>query len=198
MKTAARSLAALALGTAAIVLVLGGSASAAPSADDPVFVGAGDIAGTWSEDEATELLLDGIPGTVFTIGDNVYPDGTPSEFSTYYAPTWGRHKARTRPTPGNHDYHTANATGTTATSTTATRRDGRRQRQGVLQLRHRGGRVQLARHCAELGVPTRSDRLVAGERVHRGLGSGRLARERPGDVADEQHRRHIPQTPVQL
>ena len=111
MKTAARSLAALALGTAAIVLVLGGSASAAPNADDPVFVGAGDIAGTWSEDEATALLLDGIPGTVFTIGDNVYPDGTPSEFSTYYAPTWGRHKARTRPTPGNHDYHTANATG---------------------------------------------------------------------------------------
>ena len=78
---------------------------------DPVFVGAGDIAGTWSEDEDTALLLDGIPGTVFTIGDNVYPDGTASEFSTYYVPTWGRHKARTRPTAGNHDYNTPGATG---------------------------------------------------------------------------------------
>ena len=62
-------------------------------------------------DTATAALLDGIPGTVFTAGDNVYDNGTASEFATYYDPTWGRHKARTRPAPGNHDYNTSGATG---------------------------------------------------------------------------------------
>src|SRR6185436_18093002 len=46
---------------------------------------------------------------VFTTGDNAYPDGTAADYATRYAPTWGRHKARTRPSPGNHDYHTAGA-----------------------------------------------------------------------------------------
>ena len=75
-----------------------------PAPADPVFVGAGDIAGSWAGDDATADLLDGIPGTVFTIGDNAYDNGLASEFATYYDPTWGRHKARTRPAPGNHDY----------------------------------------------------------------------------------------------
>ncbi|PPK64707.1 DNRLRE domain-containing protein [Actinokineospora auranticolor] len=78
---------------------------------DPVLVGAGDIADSGSGDTATANLLDGISGTVFTTGDNVYPDGTASQFTTYYNPTWGRHKARTRPSPGNHDYNTSGATG---------------------------------------------------------------------------------------
>jgi len=58
--------------------------------------------------EATAKLLDQIPGTVFTTGDNAYDAGTEREFRECYEPTWGRHKARTRPTPGNHDYQTAN------------------------------------------------------------------------------------------
>ncbi|MFI6128618.1 DNRLRE domain-containing protein [Micromonospora sp. NPDC051141] len=82
----------------------------APSAD-PVLVGAGDIATSGSGDTATAALLDGISGTVFTTGDNVYNSGTTSEFTSYYAPTWGRHKARTRPSPGNHDYNTSGASG---------------------------------------------------------------------------------------
>jgi len=41
---------------------------------------------------------------VFTAGDNAYSDGTEQEFSGCYAASWGRHKARTRPAPGNHDY----------------------------------------------------------------------------------------------
>jgi hypothetical protein len=48
---------------------------------------------------------------VFTTGDNVYPDGTTSQFTNCYGPTWGRHKARTKPSPGNHDYHTSGAAG---------------------------------------------------------------------------------------
>ncbi|RLP96111.1 DNRLRE domain-containing protein [Micromonospora sp. BL4] len=81
-----------------------------PPSGDPVLVGAGDIANSGSGDTATAALLDGIPGTVFTTGDNVYSNGTAAEFSSYYAPTWGRHKARTRPSPGNHDYNTSGAT----------------------------------------------------------------------------------------
>ncbi|MFJ5546884.1 DNRLRE domain-containing protein [Streptomyces sp. NPDC093225] len=82
-----------------------------PPTGDPVLVGAGDIATAGSGDTATAKLLEGIPGTVFTVGDNAYPDGTASDFTTYYEPTWGRHKARTRPAPGNHDYHTSGASG---------------------------------------------------------------------------------------
>ena len=79
---------------------------------DPVLVGAGDIADcSRTQDEATATLLDGISGTVFTAGDNVYENGTASEFTNCYGPTWGRHKSRTRPGVGNHEYQTSGASG---------------------------------------------------------------------------------------
>src|SRR5688572_2913551 len=75
-----------------------------------VFVGAGDIASCdYDRDELTARILDTIPGTVFTLGDNVYYNGSAAEYAGCYAPTWGRHKDRTRPTPGNHDYHSTEA-----------------------------------------------------------------------------------------
>jgi hypothetical protein len=74
-----------------------------------VLVGAGDIAECPGQSGATAALLDSIPGTVFAAGDNAYPDGSLAEFQTCYDPTWGRHKARTTPAPGNHDYITAGA-----------------------------------------------------------------------------------------
>ena len=82
-------------------------------ADDPVLVGAGDIADckTLSGAAKTAALLDQIPGTVFTLGDNAYESGTPQQFADCYGPTWGRHKARTRPAVGNHEYKTAFAGG---------------------------------------------------------------------------------------
>jgi hypothetical protein len=81
-------------------------------AEDPVFVGAGDIALCGSDGaEATARLLDGIAGTVFTLGDNAYEAGTAEQFRDCYDPSWGRHKARTRPSPGNHDYGTPGAAG---------------------------------------------------------------------------------------
>jgi hypothetical protein len=77
-----------------------------------VLVGAGDISSCDNDhDEATAKLLDDIPGTVFALGDNVYLDGTSEEFTNCYHPTWGRHKDRTRPVPGNHEYFTPGATG---------------------------------------------------------------------------------------
>jgi hypothetical protein len=74
-------------------------------ASDPVLVGAADIAdcGT-TTDSATAALLNGIDGTVFTAGDNAYPVGGIQDFINCYETTWGPHKARTRPAPGNHDY----------------------------------------------------------------------------------------------
>ncbi|HET9709840.1 MAG TPA: metallophosphoesterase, partial [Gemmatimonadales bacterium] len=77
-----------------------------------VFVGAGDISDCGNDnDEATAKLLDVIPGTVFTLGDNVYSSGTDAQYAQCFDPTWGRHKARTKPSPGNHDYNTSGATG---------------------------------------------------------------------------------------
>ncbi len=70
-----------------------------------VLVGAGDIASCNSRgDERTALLLDELEGTIFTAGDNAYPDGSARDFLDCYDPSWGRHKRRTRPAPGNHDY----------------------------------------------------------------------------------------------
>jgi hypothetical protein len=84
---------------------------------DPIIVGAGDIAACdRSGDEATADLFDSIfvsdvPGAVFTTGDNVYNSGTTREFADCYEPSWGRHKERTRPSPGNHEYGTYQASG---------------------------------------------------------------------------------------
>jgi hypothetical protein len=73
---------------------------------DPVLIGAGDIASCSSSgDEATADLLDGLSGTVFTLGDNAYESATAAEYANCYDPSWGRHKARTMPTVGNHEYN---------------------------------------------------------------------------------------------
>ena len=77
-----------------------------------VLVGAGDIARCSSQgSEDTAQLLDDIPGTVFTTGDNAYESGTASALNDCYDPSWGRHKARTKPAPGNHEYDTPGAAG---------------------------------------------------------------------------------------
>lgn len=102
--------AALTLGTVSCV----GSSTVAPTfmpagQNDGVLVGAGDIADCGPGATATALLLDQIDGVVFTAGDDAYPSGSAGDFRRCYEPTWGRHKARTRPAPGNHEYETAGA-----------------------------------------------------------------------------------------
>ena len=83
-----------------------------PPAGDPVLVGAGDIAdcADLSGAQATAKLIDQIPGEVFTAGDDAYPSGTAQQFHDCYGPTWGRFKNRTRPSPGNHEFHSGGAT----------------------------------------------------------------------------------------
>src|ERR1700704_491091 len=83
----------------------------ASESGDPVLVGAGDIASCddLTGAEATAKLIDKIPGTVFAAGDLAYPDGSAEQFGNCYGPTWGRFKDRTRPAPGNHEYHSGGA-----------------------------------------------------------------------------------------
>ena len=76
----------------------------------PVLLAAGDIASCQSQgDEATARLLDSLPGTVLALGDNVYRHGSMDEYRQCYEPSWGRHRARTRPTLGNHEYYVRGA-----------------------------------------------------------------------------------------
>ncbi|MDP9266593.1 MAG: metallophosphoesterase [Chloroflexota bacterium] len=98
-------------GRAAIVAP---SSPPSPPPTDPTatLVGAGDIAACNTDnDEATAKLIDHIKGEVFTLGDNAYEDGSPTDFTRCYVPTWGRHRSRTHPAVGNHDYGTAGAAG---------------------------------------------------------------------------------------
>ena len=86
-------------------------AAGAPS-HDPVLLAAGDIANCQiiAGAEATAKIIEGIPGTVAAIGDLALKDGSAEEFANCYDKTWGAFKSRTRPVPGNHEFHTGGAT----------------------------------------------------------------------------------------
>jgi len=78
--------------------------------DVAVLVGAGDVAVCGSAGtKATAALLSRQPGTVFAAGDLAYPGGKTEDFLNCYDPTWGAHKERTRPAPGNHEYEAPDA-----------------------------------------------------------------------------------------
>jgi Bacterial Ig-like domain (group 2) len=87
----------------------GDTASQAITVTDPVLVGAGDMGTcTSNHDEATAVLVDSVAGTVFTLGDNDYSDGTPTPaYGVCFDSSWGRFKARLRPAPGDDDLRNA-------------------------------------------------------------------------------------------
>jgi hypothetical protein len=97
-----------------LIVSLAAAEEAAPE-NAAVLVGAGDIASCDSEgDEATALLLDQVvaeasEAVVFTAGDNAYEDGSAGSFANCYEPSWGRHKAITRPAVGSREYRTPGA-----------------------------------------------------------------------------------------
>src|SRR5215212_6700306 len=81
---------------------------------DPVLVGAGDIGSCTNPgvaETASLVAQAGIDATVATFGDHAYPKGTDANFAECYDPFWGQFKERTRPSPGNHEYETAGASG---------------------------------------------------------------------------------------
>ena len=116
MRKTAVLLASMALGVLVACLVTALAAGPGVGQTATVtLVGAGDIAScSQTNDSATARLLGNIPGTVFTLGDNAYPYGSAANFRDCYGPTWGRHKARTMPSAGNHEYYDANYNMTTA------------------------------------------------------------------------------------
>jgi hypothetical protein len=68
-----------------------------------VIAAAGDIADcSGNDDEATANLLAQIPGTVLTLGDNAYQQGSAETYQCYNH-SWGRFLNRTRSIPGDHD-----------------------------------------------------------------------------------------------
>jgi acid phosphatase type 7 len=102
-----------AMASAMVLACMAAVLTAVPGASQTrtvTMVGAGDIGRCDDRsDSKTARLVGKIPGTVFTLGDSAYPDGTREQFRDCYDPTWGKYKKRTRPTAGNHDYHTAGA-----------------------------------------------------------------------------------------
>ena len=102
-----------AMASAMLVASMAALLTATPGVGKPqtvTLVGAGDIAGCdFKADRKTARLVGKIGGTIFTLGDNVYPEGTRSQFRNCYDPTWGKYKKRTRPSVGDQDYNTPGA-----------------------------------------------------------------------------------------
>jgi hypothetical protein len=72
----------------------------------PTIAAAGDIScqsTVCHDDETSELLAQDAPTKVLTLGDNQYEHGELTNFEKYYSSDWGRLRAITMPTPGNHD-----------------------------------------------------------------------------------------------
>ncbi len=92
-------------------------ADGCPTSTPVVVLAAGDIAYCPSSAAAsnaaqTAAVLRRVPGVpVLLLGDLAYSSGTPTEFRDCFDPIWGVEKPRMRPSPGNHEYNTANATG---------------------------------------------------------------------------------------
>jgi Calcineurin-like phosphoesterase len=95
------------------------TAATAAGGGDPTIAAAGDIACDSSTPGATtchqaataDLLAAGDFTAILPLGDDQYPSGALADFNAYYDPTWGRVKAKTYPTPGNHEYQTSGAAG---------------------------------------------------------------------------------------
>lgn len=78
----------------------------------PTLLAVGDIAkcGRTEHVEVAKLVSERT-GTLAVLGDNAYNSGTAAEYTNCYDPSWGAFLGRTKPTPGNHEYLTAGATG---------------------------------------------------------------------------------------
>jgi hypothetical protein len=93
------------VGALAIPLVL-------PSEPDDaeVLLAMGDIGSCGGRsDEAVADLASRLPGSIALLGDLAYDDGTAAEFEACFEPAWGPMRSRLRPTPGNHEYETPDA-----------------------------------------------------------------------------------------
>jgi len=77
-----------------------------PPATASVINAAGDIGECGFGALQTGTILDNLSGTILALGDLAYMQGSSADFAKCYDPAWGRHKGRTKPVPGNHEYET--------------------------------------------------------------------------------------------
>ena len=114
---------------------LSGAPQIAAAASDPVIAAAGDIAcdptdinfngglgsGTNCFQKSTsDLLVNAGLTAVLDLGDNQYYCGGYQAYTQSYNLSWGRVKAITHPSVGNHEYLTSGGTGCDSTNTNAT------------------------------------------------------------------------------
>ncbi len=87
---------------------------------DPVIAAVGDMVcapgaavtpSTCRHQAVSDSIVGARPDALVTLGDNQYEQGTWSQFQTAYGPSYGRLKAITSPTLGNHEYGTVGAAG---------------------------------------------------------------------------------------
>ena len=154
-----------------------------PAPPDASMIAVGDIARCPGGAGITSALVDGLPGTIAILGDTVYERGTPEEFANCYEPTWGRHKARTRPAVGNHEYGTPGAAGYFSYFGAAAGEAGKGYYSYTLGGWHV---VALNTNCEEVGG------------CHAGIGAGALAACGPRRAPVMVHARLWPPSCVQL
>jgi hypothetical protein len=89
-----------------------------PAAGEIVVIAVGDISGTGGSQAKTAALVGSLMkakpiAAILTLGDHAYDSNTTSEFTKFYAASWGAPDllAITRPAPGNHEYYTAGGKG---------------------------------------------------------------------------------------
>jgi hypothetical protein len=99
-------------GVLVVATVLPAGASPARAADGDTFtvVAAGDIAerclptaSSCQHKKTYDRAVAIDPAFFITMGDNQYDNARLQDFTKFYDTTWGKLKARTRPTPGNHE-----------------------------------------------------------------------------------------------
>lgn len=61
--------------------------------------------------QTSDEILAAAPTAVAALGDNQYESGSLAEYTEAFEPTWGRLRPLTFPVAGNHEYHTASASG---------------------------------------------------------------------------------------
>jgi hypothetical protein len=81
---------------------------------DPVVMAAGDnvcgvdsSGGSCKQMATSDLILAAAPQAVLVLGDVQYECGEAADFNAFYAPSWGRVKAISHPSVGNHEYRTS-------------------------------------------------------------------------------------------
>jgi hypothetical protein len=81
-----------------------------PIVRSTVLLAAGDVGFCGSQGAVdTGEMLDSQEGTILAVGDLAYPHGSIQDYTMCYDPVWGRHKIRTKPSPGNHEYESPGA-----------------------------------------------------------------------------------------